>query len=141
MCVYTTHKCHSVPEEPPFHPLHRPPSNCLGLGEIRVSDLVLPLCDIAWIVPRRERKRGGRGRVVWKCFSATFPPFHTNSHLNFKKFLVRVESCQAWMMVLLLNTELEIHSRHTRRAVASTQFTQIYMQLKDMHSCMFKEVY
>lgn len=36
-------------------------------------------------------------------------------------------------MALLLNAELEIHNRHMGCAVASTQFTQINMQLKLVH--------
>lgn len=56
-------------------------------------------------------------------------------YLKFKNFSavpLPVESCQAWM-ALLLNTELQIHNRHMGCAVAPTQFPQINMQLKLVH--------
>lgn len=95
-------------------------------SEIRVlgSPAVIPGAPQCAIELRdTERVRWGEvGRGLFGIVSI----WHFTINTNFKKLVV--ESCQAWM-ALLLDTELEIHSTHMGRAMASTQFTQIYMVL------------
>lgn len=118
-----------------FHPLLLPPASTFlitywvilrdkGVGLSSCHTWCSPVCHcINWEIQKEWVGGGGEFGIV--------SIWHFTINTNFKK--LAVESCQAWM-ALLLDTELEIHNTHMGHAMASTQFTQIYMVLILEHS-------